>query len=277
MWQTFGHNPAKQLLEKQLQRGIFPHAYLFIGPSGIGKKTLAREFAGKILNAANPGSHTDYIYYDAGSTGMEELRQFLGRLGTKPFAGKHKVAIIDNMDLANPQMGNALLKTLEEPSPSTILVLIASRNNLLPTIVSRCQVLSFNPLSGEELMQYAGDSSLDDKILAASFGSPARLNALLQDPDQLEEINAAVVKLEQANSGSVAERMLAVTDLAELEPEQLREILLVWLYRQRAALANEPGRAATMSAICETLEHLNGMFNKKMALQRLLLQTYEMA
>ncbi len=274
MWQTFGHQAVKQLLDKQLKRGQFPHAYLFVGPQGIGKKTLAREMASQILDANNLDSHADYIYYDAGDgNGMEGLRQFLSRLNTKPFIGKYKVAIIDNMDRANPQMSNALLKTLEEPSPSTILFVVAGQNNLLPTIISRCQLLPFNSLTSAELIDYAKYRKLKttELLLASSFGSPARLETLIRDPERAEQINSSVTQLETAQGSGTAEKLLAVNALSELEPEQLRDILLTWMYRQRLILAQQPARGQTMGRICEALEHLNGSFNKKMVLQRLLL------
>ncbi len=280
MWQSFGHTTIKNLLSKQLAHQIFPHAYLFVGPEGIGKKLVAQEMAGRILQADRLDNHPDYIYYNAGNDlGMDGLRQLLQQLAHKPFMGQYKVALIDNMDQANVQMGNALLKTLEEPSPSTILFAIASQNNLLPTIVSRCQMLTFNALTMDELAQYAALQQLDvsNELLQASFGSPARLQSLLINVEAAQEVSLAIARLEQAQSGSTSDKLLAVTELAEYEPEQLKDILLTWLYRLRQTLANNPAQSLLMSNICEALPHLNGSFNKKMVLQRLLLHSYEIA
>jgi DNA polymerase-3 subunit delta' len=281
MWQTFGHNAAKQLLGKQLERRKFPHSYLFAGPQGIGKKMLASEMASRILNAeGNLASHADYIFYDAADgDGMDGLRQFLARLANKPFIGEYKIAIIDNMDQASPQISNALLKTLEEPSPSTIMFLLSGQNNLLPTIVSRSQPLTFNPLDTAEMKAFAQTLKLtiSDELIAASFGSPARLQLLVNEPALTDLINSSVAQLETAYSAELAEKLLTVSALAELEIEQLRDILLTWLYRQRQVLSQQPQRARAMSRACEALAHLNGSFNKKMVLQRLILPSYEMA
>jgi DNA polymerase III gamma/tau subunit len=159
-------------------------------------------------------------------------------LAGKPLVGQYKVAILNNMDEANVQMANSLLKTLEEPSPSTILILIARPNSLLPTIVSRCQVINFNSASVE--------------------------NNISDDPEQ-------IAQLEKALQGNISDRLMLVNQLAELESGEISEILLAWLYRQRAQLAKEPQRAKTMARIMEALPALAGSFNKKMVLQRLLL------
>jgi hypothetical protein len=280
MWQSFGHTTVKKLLEKQLARQVFPHAYLFVGPEGIGKKTVAEEMGGQILNAERLDNHPDYIYYNAGNDlGMDGLRQFLQQLAHKPFLGQHKVAIIDNMDQANVQMSNALLKTLEEPSSSTILFVIASQNNLLPTIVSRCQMLTFNSLNKQEIADYAKTKGLkvDGMMLQASFGSPARLESLLRDPESAEHINGAVITLQKAENGTMADKLLAINALAEFETADLKQILLTWLYGLRQSLSNNPAQSYLISRICESLPHLNSSFNKKMVLQRLLLHTYETA
>ncbi len=280
MWKSFGHSTIKNLLDKQLQRQVFPHAYLFVGPDGIGKKLVAQEMTKEILGTDRLDNHPDYIYYDAGNDlGMDGLRQFLQQLANKPFMGQYKAAIIDNMDQANTQMSNALLKTLEEPSPSTILFVIASQNNLLPTIVSRCQMLTFNSLTNDELTQYATEQQLNvtDQILQASFGSPARLQILINDPEAAKQINDTVATLEQAQIGTIADKLVAVTALAEYETDELKNILLTWLYRLRQTLAGNPSQAELMSRVCEALPHLNGSFNKKMVLQRLLLHSYETA
>lgn len=279
MWQSFGHAAVKQLLDKQLQRQVFPHAYLFIGPAGIGKKLVAQEMAGQILGVTRLDNHPDYIYYDASEAGMDGLRQLLQQLANKPFMGQYKAVVLDNMDQANVQMSNALLKTLEEPSPSTILFVIASQNNLLPTIVSRCQMLTFNMLTPKELSDYAAAQNLTvtDDLLLASFGSPARLQASINDVEAVEQISSAINQLEQARTGGIAEKLLVVTTLAEYETDQLKDILLTWLYRLRQGLAQDPAKAPLMSQICEALPHLNGSFNKKMVLQRLLLYPYEIA
>jgi DNA polymerase III delta prime subunit len=277
MWQTHGHTLAKKILTAQVRRWKFPHAYLFAGPSGVGKKTLAQELAGKILQTENLSTHPDFISYDpAVDEGMEGMRKFLARLGTKPFVGQHKIAVMDNMEQANVQMSNALLKTLEEPGESTILILLASHANLLPTITSRCQLISFSPLTLAELKSFAQDQGLatTEELLVSSFGAPARLQEIANDPAQAQEIMGKMKQLESAYVGAVSEKLLAVSHLAELEAEQLEKILLAWLYQQRQQLSGQPLRAKLMQQISVALIGLKKSLNKKMVLQKLVLSSH---
>ena len=160
-FQIFGHETIKNILEKQLSAGVFPHAYLFVGPQGVGKKALGLELAQKILGAENVTGHPDFLLLDVeGEIKMESALEFISRLSLKPFIGKYKVAIINNAENLNQQSGNALLKTLEEASGSTIIILVAGFGKLLPTIVSRCQTFNFHGFSKEELVTHSANLSL---------------------------------------------------------------------------------------------------------------------
>src|ERR1051326_2085116 len=150
-WVSFGHKHVKNLLEKQLATKNLSHAYLFKGPSGVGKRTLALELAKQILAGENLSTHPDFQMLDAsGEIVMEQALEFLERLHLKPFIGQKKVAVINHAQNLNTASSNALLKTLEEPSPSTIIILIAE-GAVLPTIISRCQVFNFNAFTEDDL------------------------------------------------------------------------------------------------------------------------------
>src|SRR5574340_798591 len=112
-WQTFGHESVKRVLDKQLKLKKFPHAYLFFGPEGVGKKTLALEFAAKILGAGNLSVHPDFqILEEADNIAVERTREFIASLGFKPLAAKYRVAVVNDAQNLSSQSGNALLKTL---------------------------------------------------------------------------------------------------------------------------------------------------------------------
>ncbi len=204
-WQTFGHNQIKSILEKQLAAGAFPHAYLFLGPEGVGKKMLAREFAGKILNfdkldklETNP----DFIFFEARGVEQEidRLRELVSRLSLKPALGGEKVAIIDNAQNLLEKNSNVLLKTIEEPTANTVIILIAGQGALLPTIVSRCQVLRFNLFSKEQLKNFAhsqGPAAEKRILFDFSFGRIGRLKELARNPELLKSETEAVEKLKK--------------------------------------------------------------------------------
>src|SRR5205814_1793528 len=125
---------------------------------------------------------------------LEQTLDFIGRLSFKPFLGTKKVAVLNNAENLNIQSANALLKTLEEPSSSSIIILVAGPGRVLPTIFSRCQVLNFNVFSRKALEEFAKKFNLpvDQISLDLSFGRPGRLIRLVEDKGFLEKENAAV-------------------------------------------------------------------------------------
>ncbi|MCB0333620.1 MAG: AAA family ATPase, partial [Bdellovibrionales bacterium] len=167
MENLIGHNQQREALRRQFEHKQLPHALLFSGPSGIGKSLVARELAITLLstetsadqieNATDKGNHPDFFFIDCQDTeqaSTEEVRKLLHSLHLKSYAGPNRVVILNNVHYLNAQALNALLKSLEEPRPGTYFILVTSHpNNLLKTILSRCQIWSFHSLSEEELQQ----------------------------------------------------------------------------------------------------------------------------
>ena len=171
----FGHDANVAQLRTAFERGRLAHAYLFIGPSGIGKKLFAREFAKALLCEAPPapltacdhcpackqveiGSHPDFFYAckpaDKSELVIETVREFADHLGTKAVRGKRKVGLLDDADFINSASANSLLKTLEEPPEGTVLILLATtEESQLPTILSRSQKMRFSALKTNDLLR----------------------------------------------------------------------------------------------------------------------------
>jgi DNA polymerase-3 subunit delta' len=157
-----GHEMVKNYLKKALGKGSFSHAYFFEGQSGVGKLEMAKEFAkavncqagkGEACDAclscrkANLGNHPDIIVVgpDGRSIKNDQVKVIQTEMHLKPYESRRKVFIIDSADTMTPQAQNSLLKVLEEP-PSSCLVILVSANaaGLLPTVKSRCQRLHFD-------------------------------------------------------------------------------------------------------------------------------------
>jgi DNA polymerase-3 subunit delta' len=193
-----------------VRRGRLAHAYLFTGPIGVGKHLFARELGKALLCEAPPGprleacdtcaaclqveagTHPDFLAVarpeEKLELPIEVIRELCRALGLKPARGRRKVAVIDNADDLNEESANCFLKTLEEPPPGSVLILVGtSAERQLPTIVSRCQVIRFDPLPAAlvaDLLRSGGveDSALVSRLARLSDGSPGQARALA-DPD----------------------------------------------------------------------------------------------
>ena len=191
-----GHDRVVAELRRSLQQGRFPHALLFVGPEGIGKRTFAKKLAKSLLCEAQPaadldpceacpgclqveaGTHPDFIEVarpeDKHELPIRVIRDLCNQFGLKPARGTHKVAILDDADDLNDEAANAFLKTLEEPPPGAVLILIGTSAEVqLQTIVSRCQVVRFDPLSQADIAEL-----LLEQGVAEDAGAAAKLAAL---------------------------------------------------------------------------------------------------
>ena len=272
-WQTFGHENIKRIFNLQLASGSFSHAYLLFGMEGVGKKTLCLEFAGKILATTNPASHVDFSLLDQEQEiTMEQIKNFMAGLRGKPFVGKKKVAIINNAELLNAQSSNALLKTLEEPSPSTVLILISSHKGLLPTIISRCQTFACNPFTSSQLKAYAKNKAmrLDDAAYELCFGQIKRLYEL-SDATVLKKQQNLFEEFREIQEAGRAERLLAIAKFAELEDTELSALVRQWMLWYKDTLALQPKKYRPLAALLGAYEDFRTNKNKKLILQSLFL------
>lgn len=274
-WQTFGHEPIKEIIDKQLKSEIFPHAYLFAGSEGVGKLLLAKEFAKKVLKTENLENHPDFQILDAeGEITMEMALDFIGKLGFKPFFGTKKIAVINNAQNLNQKSSNALLKTLEEPSESTIIILIANSARLLPTILSRCQIFNFNGFSKALLKQFAELQKLkiSNEIVDLSFGSPAKLFKLVSDKDFLSEELNCVKRYQALVESSTGEKLVAINSFSDIETDELNKNFRLWLLWQNSQLSANPKDYSKVQALMEASVSLRTNKNKKLVLQELFLK-----
>ncbi len=178
MWQVVGQDRAISLLQRSLEKEALAHAYLLVGPSHVGKMTLALDLAKAInCDAAAPpcgectacrriasGKHADVQIIGLAEDGdsaeaksqteisIDQIRQMQHSACLPPFEGRYKVFIIEGAELLSNDAANCLLKTLEEPEEKVVFLVLTAREELLPaTIVSRCQRLELPPLAVGEV------------------------------------------------------------------------------------------------------------------------------
>ncbi|PIP08873.1 MAG: DNA polymerase III subunit delta', partial [Syntrophobacteraceae bacterium CG23_combo_of_CG06-09_8_20_14_all_50_8] len=188
----FGHERQIALLKGFMAQDRLPHALLFHGVEGIGKKTTALVFA-KALNCLTGNhdacdacsscrkvdhkNHLDVVVFEAEGQfiKIQAVRDLQQQLKFKPWEGKKRVCIINDAEKMNNVAANALLKTLEEPPSSNIMILISAQPHQLPaTIISRCQQLRFSPLTEDDVVAFLkARFSLETEaaqVLASSSG-----------------------------------------------------------------------------------------------------------
>jgi DNA polymerase-3 subunit delta' len=203
--EILGQRRVIRLLRQAVQRGNLPHAFLFTGMEGVGKSLTALTFA-KALNCAggteadccnrclscrkvNNGNHPDVfaIEREGPFIKIDQIRTLQQRLRFRPLEGDYRVMVIVDAQNLKVEAANALLKILEEPPPENIFILTASdTTTLLPTIVSRCLHLRFQPIAAEEIasfLQQNHEVSPERAAVTAELagGSLSRAVALLDD------------------------------------------------------------------------------------------------
>jgi DNA polymerase-3 subunit delta' len=240
-----GHEAAEAAFDASRARGRLHHAWLLTGPEGVGKATFAYRAARRLLGApddpshgilgSNPDhpvsrqiiahAHPDlFVIERLGEDGkvrkvipVEETRRISEFFSKSPASAPHRVAIVDAVDDLNPFGANAILKTLEEPPPHGVLLLVShSPGRLLPTIRSRCRRLAFPPLGLEEtaaFVRHREDVSAEDALRLARMagGAPGRAWALA-GAKAIDMDNAAraliedLPRLDEAMALSLADR-----------------------------------------------------------------------
>jgi DNA polymerase-3 subunit delta' len=245
-WQHIrGHDSLIEAFDQAVRRGRLAHAYLFVGPAGVGKRLFAGELAKALLCEGGSGggdegatknkesnrhrleacdSCTACKLVDAGThpdlqiagrppdkteVPIAVMRELARSLDLKPARGQGRIVIIDDADDLNEESANCFLKTLEEPPPGAVLILIGTNaDRQLPTILSRCQVIPFRPLPGPivaELLTKQGteDQALIQRLAHLSGGSLGKAMALA-DPKLWEFRRTLLEGLTQPRPDGIA-------------------------------------------------------------------------
>lgn len=286
-WKTLGQAHLIARLQPALEQGRESHAYLLTGPPHIGKLTLAREIAQAVncLSSSSPpleggtiggvpcgqcvqcqriadGLHADVRVVDIEFTRRVEgrdnvtaitinaIRELERTVNLNPFEGSRTVIIIDGAASMGPEASNALLKTLEEPPPGVLFLLLAEDEDaLLSTIRSRCQTLPLLPMSRREMLDYLtqqrGATESDaDMLYRLSRGCLGWALRALDDPQLLEQRQADLERMREAVSAGLDTRFGYANEVASLfgsNRPAARELLSLWLRWWRDLLLVKEG------------------------------------
>lgn len=280
---VLGHHRSIEILKNAMRSDRVSHAYLFQGPGGVGKRMVADAFAAALLcestddqeacgscgscarfEAGNhPDSHILEVPEGKSRIPIEAFHALEADLQLTPHGGRRRVAIVDPADLLSREAQHAFLKTLEEPRPDTIIILITARPSALPgTIISRCQRVGFGAIPqevlGKALASRLGIDREKAQLLAGiARGSMGRAQALNQDQafeardGMLEVASAAIagviapaVEWSESFRGTEQERDRAV-ELLDLLMLEARDVMILASGGRKEDLAHRDRAEAT--------------------------------
>lgn len=191
-----GNEPIQAYLAKALRENRLPQTLLFAGPSGIGKSLFAKALATALLGSdRSPDCHILAPEGKSGLYAIDTVREMIEKEHAAPFEAPGKVFILQEAHRMQPASANALLKTLEEPThDTTILLLSHAPQEILPTILSRCVTLHFQPLVESHIMQLLQAKGHAPHFAKFSHGSIGRALAIAENPD-LQEPRALLFQI----------------------------------------------------------------------------------
>lgn len=276
-----GHNKAKFLLQEAVAKNKIAHAYLFRGPDGVGKKRAALTFAA-YLNCKSPlegdacchcascrkyisGSHPDLIHIapDGAAIKIGQVRALKHQLAFPPLEAAVRVIVLEDIHTMRREAANSLLKTLEEPPPNNILILTADQTGeILPTIISRCQVIPFGPLNYEDMaLVLMRDNDLENiqaiTLSSVAEGSLGRAKLLLQE-DLLvfrQEVVEHLLHMQNGHPETIAQVFLLGEKAAALKENiyEFLAILRLWFRDLALVAAGAPESSAANKDLASSL------------------------
>ena len=278
-WNILGHEWAVDMLRQHAARGDVRHAYLFCGPPGLGRRTLALRLA-QALNCETPIDagvpcrqcrnckqieemrHPDMNVIQADAEGgtlkVDQVREVQHALSLKPYQANYRVALFLRFQEANDNAANALLKTLEEAPAHAILLLTADNpEQLLPTIISRCEILRLRPLPFSAIeadMLTHGVEPERARLLAhISGGRPGYARKLIDDVTLLEKREERLNDIQTLLPAPRVEKFSYADKLAK-DKDAMRQTILIWLSYWRDVLLRVTGAEIPLINVDRNME-----------------------
>jgi DNA polymerase-3 subunit delta' len=279
-----GHEHQIEHLRRAIESERMSHAYLFAGLEGIGKRLVAQSFAQAINCRELPGEgcgvctpckkinqqiHPDCMYIEAegNSIKIDQIRDLQKRMTFHPFEGRKKIIIINDAEKMTPQAANCLLRSLEEPLLDTVFIIITHElRTLLPTIVSRCQMIRFQPLSSQVIQKmveerFQGREVVTDVLVSLSGGSLKRAFEMVESGLVFDRamLFDRVKRLSQEGISSALNLAEELTSAKEDMAEKL-ELLKTWYHDFMVCKRRELKDRVVNSDLLEKIEKESSTF-----------------
>ena len=284
-WNLLGHEWAVDMLRQHAAHDEIRHAYLFCGPPGLGRRTLALRLA-QALNCTKPlapgvpcgqcrdckqieamqhpdmnviqALDGDNLPKEGGTLKVDQIREVQRSLSLKPYQAKYRVALFLRFQEANDNAANALLKTLEEAPAHAILLLTADTpEQLLPTIISRCEILRLRPLPIESVeadLIYRGVDEERARLLAhISGGRPGYARRLVDDVTLLEKRDERLNDLQTLLPAARVEKF-SYADKLSKDKDAMRQAIIIWLSYWRDVMLRVAGAETPLTNVDRNME-----------------------
>ncbi len=268
-----GHQRIWDFLVRSVRQDRLAHAYLFAGPGQVGKMTLAREWAkwqlceqpkgdvacGRCRQclAIERGQNPDLIILapcteekdgvsKTSEISIKETRELQRQLSLFPYSAKRKIAIIEEVAAMSGEAANAILKTLEEPSGHSLIILVSANwQVILPTIISRCQLIKFSLVPEAEIVAGLKKIAVRENIISEAVnlaaGKPGQAIRLAQEPELLAEQKKSTGEFIKLLQSPLSIRWETARVLAQ-DPGKAQEALGSWLLWLRDRVLEQSGR-----------------------------------
>lgn len=268
-----GHQHVREQLDRMVSLPVIPQSFLFSGPRRLGKYLVALEFAEKLTSIPPRG-----IYVEGGdilvigrlnqdpldeakamtSISVDDIREASEFCSRFPSTGRYRVVIVDAAERLTASAENALLKILEEPNSTSVIILVTHLPaKLLPTVRSRLFGIAFSPIVANELRASFPDSSVPDFFF--SLGLPGLIATATDSPDVFERQKKLLRGLFQLSRLTWKERISLAEQVAE-DPEGVGDLLEIWLAglrRQNEASFHSLTFAVFLEQLLETLDRVS--------------------
>jgi len=290
-----GNKKAVEIIQKSISNAALNHAYLFSGPERVGKFTLAKMFALSAIagnelkldiDEINKDAMLDLIIVEPEITEknkitkqrdipIELIRDSKLSLSLFPYHGKYKILVINDAHRMTNASQNALLKILEEPNPTTIIILVTHEiDRIIPTIISRLQVVNFSLVSDEDMQRgFAGEFSFQKDCIELSIGRPGLAQFLSKNMEEKNFAVGALKEFEKIKKGTLNDKFKLAEELSKDAVKTLDK-LNMWMWEMRkSVLSIDPLISSRAYANIEKMQKAMTILKRSNANARLILET----
>lgn len=309
-----GHQKIIQLLSRSIKKNKIAQAYLFSGPEGVGKFALAEKFARSLINGGDftllrnmvkNGNEGDESKSKRGKNKkflsdliilkpeieekrgvvkerdikIERIREVQKELSLYPSRGNYRVLIINNAHKMNKASQNALLKTIEEPNETSIIILVThEEGKLLPTVKSRCQKIKFNLVEDNEIEKLLENTELlsensifKSRIISLSAGRPGWAVKMARDKKEFYWRENTLEELKKISAMDISQRLEMAEKFSKNIPEAIKK-LEFWIWIMYSQAMKNIQNAPQFFRIIEKMENSAGELKNTNANGRLVLE-----